>query len=300
MDLDGALEGQLAVFTIREKGQKFEARLLDIGEEVTPTFRGIAKRCIEKVQTGSHRQYDPGDTQDGYEYLTVDPDDILDRSLINCIEPINRLEVWEEVGPWGRSQFCYGVAIGDSVEGRTIFLRKHSPYKNLEGKIWTRWIDRSLNQITDPVFAFDDTFDVIIRNGEVVILNQVGFDALFKDSEVVNEHVGRWCATIFGNVRCNSVQIADLAARSAKNGRLRKKLQSIARKPNIETLDVDRIKAMAERYGVDHSSFLDNGELQITPENQMAVLSILNEDFKEGDYSGVVYRVSAKSPHREG
>ncbi len=46
--------------------------------------------------------------------------------------------------------------------------------------------------MTQPILAFDSTFDVILLGNSVWIVNQANFEDLFKESEAVLARTSEW------------------------------------------------------------------------------------------------------------
>ena len=198
----------------------------------------------------------------------------------------------------GKNLFCYVVRAESSSDEEVpyLFVRKQNPVQ-LIGKKLFRFHQGALVKLEDSVFRLDDSFDVVIHGENIAALHMDRFERLFSDSQVVLAKVEQWVTTAFTTIRLSEAANGLLVQSGKTNRYYRKKLQSLARKPYMQTLTVDALVERAQRHSeLDCSTWSINGDLNVTRSNQKILIGYLNEDIYRGEFSNELHQSSSKSP----
>jgi hypothetical protein len=275
-------------------GRSAHGAMLRAGGQVIDAMRGYAQEALGSITSGHGRPYNPDDEQDeDAAVLTASQDELLDTALLEQLRIGSSLPL---IGPdelRKRTLALYALLIGNDPDSRAIFVRKGNPV-SLATKSVVAVFDNTLTRVTQPILAFDATFDVILLGSSVWIINQKNFEGLFKESEAVLARTSEWVDQL------NQVlPIADdgrewLADRLRQNSVLRRKIQSILRSPYLPKLTPDIIHAKMAAHGLMPEELMKDGSLIFNRDTEKDLLLFLNEDLWTGDFSGDQYAAARK------
>lgn len=259
-------------------------------------LRTYAAEALDLVRTNSGRVYDPNDEQDEDDdaYLETSLDELLDTALLEELLRAASLPQATTDDLRRRSLALYALVVGRDPQRLTAFVRRGNPVK-LAKKGLVAMFDDTLVRVERPLLAFDNRYDVIIYPGQVHILNQKNFEALFKESDAVLAKTAEW-AESFGE----SLPISDdskewLATRLRANSVMRRRVQSILKSDYLTKLTPKTLRKKMLERGLDPTALMDNGGLVFNKETERDVLQLLNEDLWTGDFSGEQYAASRKA-----
>jgi hypothetical protein len=278
-------------------GQHASCRVVKAGREVISALRGYAKQSLQTVQAPRGRPYNPDSIQEAEDiYLTANQEELLDTALL---EQIQRGASLPQVQPdelTRRKLALYAVLIGNDPNSRLIFVRKGNPV-SLASKGIVTIFDQTLTRVTQPILAFDSTFDMMLYMNEAWIFNQIHFEALFKESDAVLAQTAQWVDDL-GKI----LPIAEggrpyLQQRLRKNSIMRRKVQSILRSDYLPKLTPDVLIKSMVQHGLDPSKLMLNSELVFSKETERDMLLLLNEDLWFGEFSGDQYAAARKERH---
>lgn len=276
-------------------GRNAHGRVLKSGGQVIEALRQNARSSLEIIASFSGRAYNPDDEQDEESpVLSANYDELLDTALLEQIITGSSLSLISPDDLSKRTIALYALLIGNDPDSRTIFVRKGNPV-SLATKSIVAVFDQTLTRVTQPILAFDSTFDVVLHGTSVWILNQKNFEALFKESEAVLAHTSEWVDEL------NEVlPIADdgkewLSGRLRQNSVMRRKIQSILRSPYLSSLTPGVIKQKMLEHGLTPENLMIDGKLIFNKDTEKEMLLFLNEDLWTGDFSGEQYAATKKA-----
>ncbi len=87
-----------------------------------------------------------------------------------------------------------------------------------------------------------------------------------------------------------------LAERARTDGRLRRRLRSIAERGHLSNVSVERIRRHIQQAGLSERAFLDGDKLRYDDSDPFALVYLLNEDFFQGGLTDEPFRSDRKSP----
>ena len=173
-------------------GRNAHGAVLRAGGQVIDALRGYAREALDLLPSGHGRPYNPDDEQDeDTAFLTASQDELLDTALLEQLRTGSSLPLIGADELRKRTLALYALLIGNDPDSRAIFVRKGNPV-SLAAKGVVAVFDDTLTRVTQPILAFDSTFDVILLGSSVWILNQKNFEGLFKESEAVLARTSEW------------------------------------------------------------------------------------------------------------
>ena len=89
---------------------------------------------------------------------------------------------------------------------------------------------------------------------------------------------------------------ARLAERARTDGRLRRRLRSIAERGHLSGVTVERVREHVAAAGLPEDRFLDGDELRYDDANPFELIHLLNEDYFQGGLTDAAFRSDRKSP----
>lgn len=279
-------------------GKHVHGRTIRAGNIVTDRLREFAERTAALVAQGGGREYDPDDIQeDDTPYLEVPRDELIDTPLVDALtrgtsQPLASLDDLR-----GRPYplACYALLLGHDPDAKTVFVRHKNPIHLATKSLVARWFDHALDNVDDPIFAFDDQFDVVITPQTILAINQHHFEMLFKDTDAVLSKASEWVDKFAKLLPITDDSKEGLIERLRTSSVIRRKMQSVLRKPHLHSLTSESLRAAMITHGMDPDVLLPEGKLVVDRANEREILQLLNEDLFAGDFSGEQYAAARKS-----
>ena len=291
IDMDGAA----TLVVAWRSGRHANARVLKAGRDVITVLRGYAKDSLQHVTQGQGRQYNPDDEQEEEDsYLSASQDELLDTALLTQIKRGSSLPLISPEDVRTQRLTLYALLVGNSPASRAIFVRRTNPV-SLASKGLIAIFDKTLTRITQPILAFDASFDLMLYGNEVWIFNQRSFEALFKESEAVLAQTARWVDSLGQALPISEESKQWLAARLRQNSMMRRKVQSILRSSYLPILTPEILTKKIVEHDLDPAELLENGALVFNKDTEKDMLFLLNEDLWTGDFSGDQYAATRKA-----
>jgi hypothetical protein len=276
-------------------GRNAHGRVLKSGGQVIDALRQNARDSLGIIASDPSRPYNPDDEQDAESrVLAANYDELLDTAILDQINIGSSLPLISPDDLSKRTIALYALLIGNNPDSRIIFVRRGNPV-SLATKSIVAVFDQTLTRVTQPILAFDSTFDVILHGSAVWVLNQRNFEALFKESEAVLAHTSEWVDQLN-----QFLPIADdgkewLSSRLRQNSVFRRKIQSILRSPYLSTLTPEVIGEKMLEHGLTPENLMKDGALIFNKDTEKDMLLFLNEDLWTGDFSGEQYAATKKA-----
>jgi hypothetical protein len=288
------LGGPATLVVVWRTGQNAHGRVVKAGGPVMQHMRASATKAIERIRLGEGRPYDPNDEPDDEcFYLEADREELLDTALLDEVQKGASLPLISPDDLRSRSLVLYALVVGSDPSQLTAFVRRGNPVQ-LAKKSLVAVFDNTLTRIEKPILTFDEFFDLVIFPGNVAILNQKNFEALFKESEAVLAKTAEWANNLETALPMSADSKDYLATRLQRLPTVRRKVLSILRSGYLAGLTPDLLRAKMTENGLDPDQLMDGDKL-INKETEHDVLLLLNEDLWTGDFSGEQYAASKKA-----
>lgn len=292
-DID--MEASATLIVAWRSGRQAYARVLKAGGDVVDVLRGYAKGSLQRVTQGQGRQYNPDDEQEDEDgYLSANQDELFDTALLAQIKRGSSLPLVSPDDLRRRSLALYALLVGDTPGSRVIFVRRNNPVK-LASKGLIAIFDQTLTRVTEPILAFDSSFDLMLYSDEVWIFDQRNFEALFKESAAVLAQTAEWVDRLAQALPITEEGKQWLAARLRQNSIMRRKVQSILRSSYLPMLTPEILTRKMVEHGLDPARLIINGVLIFNKDTETEMLRLLNEDLWAGDFSGEQYAATRKA-----
>ena len=276
-------------------GHNAQGAMLKAGGDVIDALRGHARDSLNTIAAGNGRPYNPDDEQEEETpFLTANQDELLDTALLEELRLGASLPL---IGPGElrkRTLALYALLIGNDPDSRAIFVRKGNPV-SLATKSVVAVFDDTLTRVTQPILAFDPTFDVILLESSVWVLNQKNFESLFKESDAVLARTSEWVDQLNQVLPITSDSKDWLVDRLRQNSVMRRKVQSILRSGYLPKLTPDTLRSKMAIHGLVADNLLKDGSLVFNKDTERDLLLLLNEDLWTGDFSDYKYAAARKS-----
>ena len=265
---------------------------MKIGGDVHAAFVDYANDAAAVLDELGSRAYDPDDDQDDAPYLHASRDEAWDVALLDeLLRGANLPEVDRD--DLKRAFACYALAVGGS-ESPTLYIRKMSPVQLATKPLIGRFLDGAVTEISEPLLAFDKTFDVIITAESLYALHQKRFEGLFKDSDAVLARAEEWVHALDDRLPLASGSADYLTEVVKRNSVVRRKLTSVLKRPYLSSLTEEMLREKMRSHGFDEAALLDDGKLTFTADTTRELLWLLNQDVYSGDFSGETFAAGSK------
>jgi Kiwa protein KwaB-like len=289
-------DGAATLIVAWRGGRNAYCRVVKAGGNVIETLREYATVAAQRISEGDGRAYDPDDIQEQEQvYLSADREELLDTALLAQLERGASLPLVTTDDLRQQRIALYALLIGNNTSSRTIFIRKGSPVKlAMKGRLVTIF-DQTLTRVVEPILAFDEKIDVILKQDAVWILDQRHFEGLFKESEAVLAKTAKWVEDLRDALPISDESKDWLRTRLRQNSVMRRKVQSILRSPYLPKLSMDILRQKMLAHDLDPDELIKDGALVFNKGTEASILLFLNEDLWTGDFSGEHYAAARKS-----
>jgi Domain of unknown function (DUF4868) len=276
----------------RSSGAAYRLRLVETDENVSGTFRDYARRTASQLAQRAEVTYDPDWPLAEHEYFALHEEDLPAPSLFRDLADFQNLLGFERRHLTKPKMYVVAVQMssGTAWFGRRMaFLQVLKQKKGLFAAVWD---GSTFNALTHSVATFAETFDWVLWDGSLYILDSLAFHAEFRDTAAVLRAVTAHVAEIQGHVAIRNSD--EFVARCRANVQMASKLRRVAENGLHLTSSIEQLKAYASQYRIrvewEEDDLVFDGSL----EGQWAILKLLDEDRTEGPVSHRHYESSAK------
>lgn len=287
-------DGSATLIGAWRSGKQVHGRYIRFGGALKSELQRYAEEAAKVIATGTGKDYDPDDEKGEADFLKIQHEELQDTAVVDVLKKATTLKNAHSHELKKKKLAFYALILGDDPERRSIFIKVRNPIKLAE-KTLVGILNNSLTQVEDPVFQFENNWDIVITEWGVWAFNQKAFERLFKETEVVLAKTREWVEKLATLVPIAEEDIDGFAERVRSNSHLRAKLTSLLRKSHIESLDTEVLREKMMTRGLDPDIYMPNGTISLKKENQDQVIRLLNEDLFSGDFSGEQYTASKKS-----
>jgi hypothetical protein len=188
----------------------------------------------------------------------------------------------------------WAVAIGHDHD-RSLFVRRTNPRVSYAaGRFLAVGRDR-LQRIEDPAFSFDARFDFIMGHGWVAIVNQRGFEVLFRTLGVVEENINAWIQGITDHLPMAPASVEALRTVGLQDSRTWRRLREIKERGHLAGVSLDDVRTYACAVGLEPNSVVSEGQLVFHPADRFSILHLLNEDLYRGQLTNERFEAQRKA-----
>lgn len=300
VDLDQLEVGdELSLVVAWKRGQGFEGREIRVADAVAEHLGEACSRTVERIEQRELRDYSPDMYLEDEEALVVHDDELVaDSALAEVVLPAAPLELLSSRSLPDRRLYLYAVVVPgpDDPEAPVAFVRRANPQATARsGRILTLLGD-ALQRVDRPAFWLDEAFDLVISEDGIIALDQRLFEVLFKETPALQQKIPEWVDEIHRHLPIADDGAQRLAERCETDGRLRRRLRSIAERGHLAGVTIDQIREHLREVDLDEADFIEGDELKVDERNPFQLVYLLNEDFFRGGLTDTDFRSDRKSP----
>lgn len=291
------LPDDLSLIVAWKQGDEYAGGEVRIAKNVAEHMHTACQRTLDTIAARDTRIYTPEMQleQDDEVLVVEDPQLIGDSQVAAVVLPTQPLQLINAQSLPKRPLQLYAAVARTSI-GDVAFLRKANPHTAVRaGRLYTL-LGASLTRIGGPIFALDNRFDLVVTEAGVVALRQDHFELLFREIPALQQHIPQWVGAIETHLPFAHDGATRLAERASTDGRLRRRLRSIAERGHLAHVSIDQIRQHLREVGLPEANFLDGDQLRYDDANPFPLVYLLNEDFFQGGLTDVAFRSDRKSP----
>ncbi len=190
----------------------------------------------------------------------------------------------------------YAAVVGDDPDHRIAFVDKWNPYKaGLSGQLTTFFGDR-LRRIEGPLLIFERSFDMVVTDTAIAVLNPKAFEGAFRDIDAMKERFPVW-----GNAAVAALPLDDETANRLKSlcnkgGRLASQLRALYERGVFEvSFETAALRKEMRRQNLDADRLIANGKLVLDEADIPIVLKLIDEKLYRGWMTETPWDVGTRS-----
>jgi hypothetical protein len=199
-----------------------------------------------------------------------------------------------------RGRYLFYAAVGTEVgTGERIgFVRQVDPHRVArQGFLTTIFGQQGLQRLEDPVFVFEEGFDVVVSTSEIAIFRLEQFNRLFAD-------LGPIMAAAEPNAQALGAalpsmdpdSVSALASLAATRPSVARRLQRLARPGGMPVVSPQQLRAAMKKHDIDPRLILMNTRIVFTEENAVVFLDMMEQLYYETDFTKEHRRADRHSP----
>lgn len=288
----------------RDNGGTFEAEMLaPLSTGLAHQFRHTCREALRKIEVGAHVPYSPGRKPDAHEIATIDLQSVAPLvEALGSIEPRTGLNIFDVEGHLASRVDLYVVAVHD--EATIHFLRSTSPKKRLKrtNRITAIWRGSVFETLEDDPLLFDTSFDAVVHDGEVYILNQTSLERSLGFLEAARQAAESTVRTAISALAI--INEDDFLKAVTGDANMISKTRSIAQRladPGYaQRMTIDNLIAVTKQHpeiDIDWETN-DEGEQRLVfhpdPARRWRILKILDDDYVQSLITDLVYESNSK------
>jgi hypothetical protein len=183
--------------------------------------------------------------------------------------------------------------IGD--DGPVVYVKRTNPQvAHKPGRFFAVARER-LTRVAEPDFEFSSDFDFVVGPDWVVVVSQKSFEMLFRDVNLVQQHVDSWIEGVTDHLPMAPPSLEVLREVALKDSRLWRRLKEIKARGHLANVSLNDVRTYAEAMELDPAKVVVNNELVFDPKERFSFLQLLNEDIYKGELTKTVFESQRKA-----
>jgi hypothetical protein len=191
--------------------------------------------------------------------------------------------------------FCAAV-VGDDPDHRVAFVDKWNPYKaGLSGHLTTFFGDR-LRRIEGPLLVFERSFDMVVTDASIAVLNPAAFETIFRDIDAMTARFPVWSDAAVSALPLDAETAERLRALCGRGGRLATQLRGLYERGIFQTPFTEAaLRTEMRRQNLEVERLLVNGKLALDETDIPVVLKLIDEKLYKGWVTATPWDVGTRS-----
>jgi hypothetical protein len=194
-----------------------------------------------------------------------------------------------------KSFLFYSAVVGDDPSSRTAFVSKLNPYKAaLSGKLLASFGDR-LRRVEGPLLAFERTFDMVVTEDVVAVLDPGAFEKVFRDIDAMRERIPAWSKAVSDVLPIDASTAEQIQRACEKSTRIARQARGIFERGKLKAFSAADIREEMKRQGLDASRMVKQGKLVLEDEDIAEVLKLIDERLYKGWHTRTGWDVGTRA-----
>jgi hypothetical protein len=298
----------------RPRPARLDAAAVELSAEVAAEIQARCVNTLDKLAGLARRPYGGSPhIEPGEEYLSIIPaelprgplpeqedgDESAGLSDLQRLITVSGLPAISP-GELRRGHYLFYAAIcRDRGSGQRIgFVRQTDPHRIAKaGGFMALLGQEGLQHLQDPVFVFDEGFDLVVAPQEIAVLRLEAFNRTFADLNTIVSAApanARLVADVIGKITPAAVDA--LAAAAAGRPSLARRLQRLARPGAVPAITPDDIAAAMAKHSLDPADIISNSQIAFTEDKAAVFLDLVEQLYYETDFTGEHRRSDRYSP----
>lgn len=283
-----------------------EYQSLNISRDVAERFRATCRAAIEPYWTRhqspdmvlNFQLLDHGYTPDAteLEWLEFSTNNHLSAHMSALPGPAN-IQLFQGDKTFLKSLHNYAVILEDNSGRVAILFRRFGPTKCLDRsrRMTLLWNGQQYDLIREMAFSFDESMDCLCYGPHIFILNRSNFLSIFRFLDSLQKSAEKCFETIGGLLPLTNFD--DFAECCMSDSRKLAKLHSIAQRPYLSEMSIDRARRTIEQYSLKGVKIVEvDGKEQIAfdKSDKWGLLRLLDDDYLRSELTDASYEVNSK------
>lgn len=194
-----------------------------------------------------------------------------------------------------RSYVFYAAVVGDTTENRIAFVDRWNPYKAaLSGKV-TTWFGDSLRKVEGPLLVFERSFDMVVTDSSIAVLDPKAFEAVFRDIDAMVERVPGWTGAAISALPFDKATTGRVEALAEHDKRLVKQIRGMYERGAFsEPITIRELRKEMEQQKLDVGRLIKNGKLALADDDIPTLLKLVDEKLSVGWHTGTPWEMGTR------
>ena len=288
----------------RSKPGHIEAGAIELSVSVATELSGMCKTTLSRLANMQRRPY--GDSlglEIGEEYAALSPEELpppKSGSTSSATDNEHELSELESIVATaglpslsidelqhGHYLFYAVVAHEVGTDNRIGFVRQVDPHRVARQAFLTTVLGQEgLQRLVDPIFVFDESFDVVVSPSEIVIFRLEQFNRLFADLGPIMAAAVPNAQIVAGQLPAiDAGSTAVLAAVASTRASIARRLQRLARPGALPNVSTQQLRTAMEKHGLDPTTLINGTAIVFNEDGALIFLDMMEELYYETDFT---------------
>ncbi len=193
----------------------------------------------------------------------------------------------------------YAAVVGNNPDNRVAFVDRWNPYKAASsGGIITSFGDR-LNRIEGPLLVFERSFNMVVTDSAIAVLNPAAFEVVFRDIDAMTYRRPTWSHAAVTALPLEDATSELLTELCNRGGRVTTQLRGMYERGVFgRAFTAAELRAEMKVQKLDVNRMIVKGQLVLDDTDVPIVLKLIDEKLYTGWHSSTSWDVGTRSRRR--
>jgi hypothetical protein len=194
-----------------------------------------------------------------------------------------------------RSYVFYAAVVGDTTKDRIAFVDRWNPYKAaLSGKV-TTWFGDSLRKVEGPLLVFERSFDMVVTESAIAVLDPRAFETVFRDIDAMVERVPGWTDAAIAALPFDDATVDRIEALAEHDKRVVKQIRGMYERGAFsKPVTISELKREMEQQKLDVGRLIKKGKLALDDDDIPTLLKLVDEKLSIGWHTGTPWEMGTR------